>query len=378
MKAGAFIAHRLRFKGKMAVVAIAVSFFVIIIAVSVASGFRDEMGKGLADLSGDITVTAGSMNFINEQNPVHSDAPEFQLISGMEEVSLIRPAVYRYGIVKSGDCIQGVLVKGVKSESETSLGVKIPRKLAQILELKVGDELPTYFVGEKVQVRKFKVEGLYDALMDSPDKLVVMARLEDMQRLFGWKEGESSSLEIVMKPEFRNPKVTGALSEYIADSTELMSRTIYETYGSLFEWLNLIDANVLAILILMVVVAGFNMISGLLILLFRSVSTIGILKAMGMTDMKVSAAFLRISARAVALGMLAGNALALLVCLIQNETRVLKLDPANYFVSFVPMHPDVTAILAVDAISFAAILVLLLIPTLFISKVDPARTVRAR
>ncbi len=362
----------------MAVVAIAVSFFVILVAVAVASGYRVELGRGLADLSGDITVTNGPVNFLNEQYPVRSDNPSLRLVSEMEEVEQVRPAVYRYGIMKSEDRIQGVLVKGIESGGGKPLGVKVPRKLARMLELEVGDAVPTYFVGDRVQVRKFTVEEIYDSIMDTPDNLVVLADIGDMRRLFGWDEGESGALEIVLKPRFRDKKVTQALSVYISDSTELVSKTIYENYGNLFEWLNLIDANVLTILILMVIVAGFNMISGLLILLFRSISTIGTLKAVGMTNLKVSLTFLRVSARAVATGMLAGNALAVLCCIIQSRTHFLRLDPANYFVPFVPMNLEITSVLAVDALSFVAILALLFIPSMFIAGVDPAKTVRTK
>ena len=237
----------------MAVVAIAVSFFVILVAVAVASGYRVELGRGLADLSGDITVTNGPVNFLNEQYPVRSDNPSLRLVSEMEEVEQVRPAVYRYGIMKSEDRIQGVLVKGIESGGGKPLGVKVPRKLARMLELEVGDAVPTYFVGDRVQVRKFTVEEIYDSIMDTPDNLVVLADIGDMRRLFGWDEGESGALEIVLKPRFRDKKVTQALSVYISDSTELVSKTIYENYGNLFEWLNLIDANVLTILILMVI-----------------------------------------------------------------------------------------------------------------------------
>ena len=132
-----------------------------------------------------------------------------------------------------------------------------------------------------------------------------------------------------------------------------------------------------AALLLMSVVAGFNMISGLLILLFRHVSTIGTLKTLGMGDRAVAGVFLRVGARTAAIGMAAGNALALLFCLVQGTTHWIKLNPENYFVSFVPVHVNLAGILLADAAAFAGILLLLLIPTLFISRVDPARTVKA-
>jgi lipoprotein-releasing system permease protein len=128
----------------------------------------------------------------------------------------------------------------------------------------------------------------------------------------------------------------------------------------------------------MTIVAGFNMISGLLILLFENTSTIGILKSLGMNHRAISKVFLVASARLVGMGMLAGNVLALLFCLIQGTTHLLKLDPENYYVSFVPVNMDLGMILLADVVSFIVIMVLLLIPCIFISKVDPARTVRVR
>ena len=129
---------------------------------------------------------------------------------------------------------------------------------------------------------------------------------------------------------------------------------------------------------LMTVVAGFNMISGLLIMLFENISTIGLLKALGMTDKTIAKVFLSSSAVLVGKGMLIGNALALLFCIVQGKTGLVPLDPENYFVSSVPVHLDPAWILTADIVAFAVIMLLLLIPCVFISKVDPADTVRVR
>jgi len=161
------------------------------------------------------------------------------------------------------------------------------------------------------------------------------------------------------------------------DEEPLRAISATERFPELFDWLELIDFNVYVILLLMTVVAGFNMVSGLLILLFRNVSTIGTLKTLGMGDRAIAAVFLRVGARSAALGMAAGNALALLFCLIQSTTHWIRLNPDNYFVSFVPVHVNVPAVLLADAAAFAGILLLLLLPTMFISRVDPARTVKA-
>ena len=150
------------------------------------------------------------------------------------------------------------------------------------------------------------------------------------------------------------------------------------SYPQLFDWLDLIDFNVFVILVLMTIVAGFNMISGLLIMLFENISTIGLLKAIGMTDRAISKVFLSSSAFLVFKGMAVGNLLAVLFCVIQDKTGLLRLDPENYFVSSVPVDLDLGMVLTADAISFVVIMILLLIPCLSISKVDPADTVRVK
>ena len=151
-----------------------------------------------------------------------------------------------------------------------------------------------------------------------------------------------------------------------------------DRYYNLFDWLDLLDMNVLTILLLMILVAGFNMVSGLLILLFRNISTIGTLKALGMGDRGVAGVFLRVAAKGVLAGMAAGNVLAIALGLLQQCTHFISLNPDNYFLSFVPVSIDLPQILVVDAIAFAAIMLLLLLPSLFIAKVDPADTVRVR
>ena len=151
-----------------------------------------------------------------------------------------------------------------------------------------------------------------------------------------------------------------------------------DRYPQIFDWLSLLDFNVFVILILMTVVAGFNMVSGLLIMLFRNIPTIGTLKSLGMTDRMIAKVFLRVSSKVVLKGLLAGNALALAFCLIQGRTHLLRLNPENYFVSFVPVHVNVPAVIAADIAAFAVILLILLIPCLFISRIDPSKTVRAQ
>ncbi|MDO5443009.1 MAG: FtsX-like permease family protein [Bacteroidia bacterium] len=388
MSAPSFIAGKLRFKGKIAMVSIAVSFLVMILAVSISYGFRKEIRNGLATISGDIQLTSADMNYLSEESSVSAVPPSLGVIDSLRGVKSIVPVIYRAGIIKNGDNIHGVIFKGLpQQDSLSDLGVSIPSRLSDLLGLNEGDDLQAYFVGERVKARKFKVKSVYKNIVQADDNLVVYASLEDMQRLNGWEEDEVSALEIIVDDLYRQAALLKDKTEEIGTLALLCAGTYddafvatsaVDRYPQLFDWLNLIDFNVVAILILMTIVAGFNMISGLLILLFQNISTIGTLKALGMTDKSIASVFLRVSSNLVLKGMAIGNALALAFCAIQGSTHFMKLNPDNYFVSFVPVSVNVPMIILADIVAYAAIMLLLLIPTLFISKVDPAQTVRAQ
>ena len=394
MDASLFISSRLRFKGKVAIVSIAISFLVMIIAVSVSSGFRREIRAGISSVSGDIQLTPLNMNLMDDISPLESDAsyvPYLETVGGVETVV---PVIYRAGIVKHEGDIHGVLVKGVPAghlmnfnQDSVSLAVSVPRRLSELTGLGVGDRMLTYFVGDKVRARQFYVANLHDSSLETDDRLVVYADIADLQRLNGWSETQVSAMEIILDEDSRDEGTIENLTEEVGalvyaytaeDETAVVASSCVARYPQLYDWLNLLDFNVLFILILMIIVAGFNMISGLLIMLFENISTIGLLKTLGMTDRSIAKVFLSASAVLTLKGMAIGNALAILFCVVQSSTHILKLNPENYFVSFVPVHPDLGLIFAADIVAFVAIMLLLLIPCLFISRVDPADTVRIR
>lgn len=384
MKAEGFIAGRLRFEGGLATAATALSFLVMILAVSVSSGFRREIRSAASSVSGDLQLSARSSDWTSEEDPVSAVPSYLDDILAVKGVMGVSPVIYRAGIIKSGDDIHGVMFKGSAADT-ASMTVRIPSRLADMLGLSPGDRMTSYFVGEKVKVRRFTVGAIYDAVLDSDAALTVFAPLADMRRLNDWEEDDASVLEITLDDAFRSTAAMtekrselGALVTASAQGTdeELVCTSVIDRYPRLFGWLDLLDFNVVILLILMTLVAGFNMISGLLILLFRHISTIGMLKSMGMDNNGISSVFLRMSSILVLRGMAIGNALALLFCAVQGATHFVRLNPENYFISFVPVSVNLPLILAADLIAFAGIMLLLLIPCRFISSVDPTKTIK--
>lgn len=384
MDVSLFISRRLRFKGGLAMTCIAVSYLVMIVAVAISSGFRSEIRSGLSALSGDVQLTPPNLNVLDQSRPIEKDAAYLPYLMEVEGVVSVEPVVYKAGIVKQGSDIHGVLFKGTDRGDK---GISIPKRLSEISGLGLGDMMTVYFVGDKVRVRKFEISSMYDSLVEADDRLVVYAGISDLQRLGGWSDSQVSAMEIVLdedhKDEWEIVEATqeiGAIVNAYSEESEapVIAVSSVSRFPQLFDWLDLIDFNVLIILLLMTVVAGFNMISGLLIMLFENISTIGLLKALGMNDKAISKVFLSSAAVLVLKGMLVGNVIALAFAAVQSWTHLLKLDPANYFVSFVPVKINAGAVFLADIVSFIVIMLLLLIPTMFISKVDPAKTVRMK
>ena len=378
MKPAAFISSRLRFRAALPVAAVALSFLVMIIAGAVSDGFRREIHRGIASFSGDIQLTAKGGDVLNGADPLTADSAEVAAILALPQVESVQEAVYRAGIIRHEGTIQGVIVKGIPDSGLGQLDISVPSWLSERLGIGEGDDMTTYFVGEEqVRVRKFHVARLHESILTSDDYPTVFARVEDLRRLNGWTGSESSALEVMLGDGHHDAAHIDEAAWDVASCTRLVAMPLTRKYPQLFGWLELLDLNVLLILLLMTLVAGFNMISGLLIMLFRHVGTIGTLKSMGMGDGAIAGVFLRVASRITLVGMAIGNALALLFCVIQGTAHLIRLNPVNYFVSFVPVAVNLPRVLLTDVAAYVLIMLLMLIPTLFIARVDPAKTVRA-
>lgn len=383
----------------ISVVSVALSIAVIIVATAVSNGFRSEIGGKARGFSGDIVLAPPGEDITSEGGPVSisykDKIMELPFVERMEGVS------YRHGILKTADEISGVLFKGVDSTcnmefyaryldegrlpefigKSISNEIMVSRRLADMLNYKVGDKVDAYFVGEQVRVRRFNLVGIFDAQLEQLDKYLALADIRHIARLNGW-EGGVSGYEVYLSSETA-PMHLEAIDDVIySNSAEgdspVAATALQDKYYMLFDWLRLLDVNVFIILALMIAVAGFNMVSSLLIMLFERISQIGLLKAMGMTNGAVSRIFLTKSAMVVLRGMLWGNAAAVLLCLLQKYFGIISLNPDNYFVSAVPVDFSLVGILGMNLVAFVAIMLIMLLPCMFISRISPATTMRVK
>ena len=388
----------------ISVVSVAVSIAVIVAVSAVADGFRGEIARKVRNFSGDVVLAAPGSDILNVAKPIEAPLSYLNKIEELPFVERVSGVAYKQGVIKGDSEISGLMLKGVdslynmKSYSISLLQGSLPkltgkapsnevmvsRSLADMLQLKVGDKITSYFPDNQMKVRRFEVSGIFDTGLEEFDKYLAIGDIRQVVRLNGWGN-QLSGYEIYLKNEGTEvtQKQENDIAEVIYDNSltedsQVAATVLQEKYYYLFDWLNLLDLNVVIVLSLMIAVAGFNMVSSLLIMLFERISQIGLLKALGMTNMAVAKVFVAKAAMVVFKGMLWGNVLALAFCIVQDKYHILTLNPRDYFVPWVPVSLEVSTVIVTNLVSFAAIMVIMLLPCLFISKVDPASTMRVK
>lgn len=408
MRAERFIAAKLsdgdgrlsRTSNTIAWVSVGLSVAIMIIAIAVVAGFKSEIRARATGFMGSVMLVQPGQSPINELYPFSENLSYREKLASTPGVTGVSGVAWRSGLIKTDENIDGLYFKGVDSlydfsfftsclvegnlpdyHGRISNDVLLSRTTASKLGFHVGDDVVVYFIGDEVKVRKFRLCGLYDAGLEEIDTKMAVTDRRHVQRLNGWASDEVSSIEIRIDGntsiEAMNDRVEEVLfTSMQEDDHALFVTNVKKLYGHLFDWLSLLDFNVLMILLLMVAVAGFNMISAILIILFEKISTIGLFKALGMTSREVSRVFLLRAGALVGKGMLWGNILGIGLCLIQKYTRIIKLDPVNYFVSAVPIRLSFGEILLLNLVAAFLIMAIISLSSRFISRISPDRTMR--
>ena len=389
-----------RTSNTIAWVSVALSMAIMIVALAVVAGFKAEIRDRATGFMGAVMLVQPGQSPLNELYPFSENLSYRETLAAAPGVTGVSGVAWRSGLIKTDDNIGGLSFKGVDSlydfsffadclvdgelpdyHGRISNDILISRTTANSLGFKTGDDVVVYFVGDEVKVRKFRLCGIYDAGLEEIDSKMAVADRRQIQRLNGWQPDQVSSVEIRLEPGSAIEAASDRIENLVFlnmtdDDTALFITHVKKLYGHLFDWLALLDLNVLMILLLMIAVAGFNMLSALLIILFEQISTIGLLKAMGMTTKEVGKVFLHRAGALVAKGMLWGNVLGIGLCLIQYWTHAFKLDPANYFVSFVPIRIQIPQIILLNIIAAVLLMLLISLSTRFIARVSPDKTMR--
>ena len=375
----------------------------MLLSVAVVTGFRKEIRNKVIGFGSHIQVTNFDSNTSYETVPVAiSDTltDELRVFPGIRRVERFATLP---GMIKTATECQGFVLKGVGEEydwsffreylkegelfaidpDKTTTDVLISAYLADMLGLKCGDPFLAYFVqsAENVRARKLHIRGIYDTGYVEYDKLFVIADIKQVIRLNGWERDAVSGLELFVDDYNRLDAISEALYFHLIDRRDRLGNTLYarsvkELNPVIFSWLEVLDVNVVVILTLMMAVAGFTMISGLLIIILERIRMIGILKALGQGNRSLRKVFLHISSFLIGKGMFWGNIAAAVICLAQAQFRLIPLDPTNYYLDTVPVDLTFTSWLSVNVGAFLISMLMMLAPSFLIAKVHPARTIR--
>ena len=386
---------------RLTTIGVALSLSVMLLSVTIILGFHQQIHEFAFSQTGHISLNGYGSNWKTSTTPVYVSPELLSFLREEKGVSSVSPLIQQAGLLKTEGDFSGILLYGIDStfrsryfteqvksgtlpsfsESEYSRPpIVLPSHVARRMNYKVGDAVRIYFFGEKMRVRVFELQAIYEStgLELSP----ALCPISSLQRLNHWDENTYSRLIIMLQdPDTAYPTLEHLISTLQA-RPDLIGEENYglnlgqELQPELFNWLAFLDTNVYALLSLMVLVGGFAMITGLIIIVLDKSKQIGILKALGATNRQLRQTFLQIAARLILRGIFWGNAIALVLSLAQRQFKIIKLNPANYFTDSVPIHFDLPLWIAINVGTLIVILLMVLVPASLVSRIHPAESMR--
>ena len=381
---------------------IAIGLAVMIVAVAVVIGFKHEVRDKVVGIGADITITNFDAQKSYETVPVVVGDSLLDALRSMEGVKHVQRYSTKPGMIMTEDNFLGMVLKGVSQEydwkflkehlqegeipsftdSASTNRTLVSRTIANKLNLKLGDKLYTYYISaENVRARRLEVVGIYQTNFSIYDDMFLLTDLYTVNRLNAWQADQASGIELEVADVSRLEETKEAISaevDMLKDryGATYYTQTVEESNPQIFAWLDLLDMNVWVILILMTGVAGFTMISGLLIIILERTNMIGVLKALGADNLAIRKVFLSFSVFLIGRGMLWGNIIGLSFVFIQSQFHLFKLDPSIYYVDSVPVVFQLWWWVLLNVCSLLASVLMLVGPSYLIAHIHPAKSIR--
>ena len=386
----------------IATAGVAIGLAVMILTVSVVLGFKHTIRDKVIGFGSHIQVA----NFLTMQSsdpyPICIDDSIMRVIKGIEGVAHVERFALTQGILKTDEDFLGISFKGIGPEYDLSFiksnlksgslpsfsdsankgNLLLSSATADKMNLKTGDKVYAYFISDTgVKMRRFTVSGIFQTNMSQFDNSLCFTDLYTARKLNNWDGQLCSGAEVRVADLQLIDAVASRIADKVNRTTDhegniFSSQTIYESYPQIFSWLSLLDVNVWIILALMICVAGFTMISGLLIIILERTQMIGVLKALGMKGASVRHTFLWFAVFIIGKGMLIGDLLAAAIIVLQRQTGFISLDPTTYYVSEAPTEVNLPAFLLVNAATLLISFLVLVGPSFLISHIHPAKSMR--
>lgn len=383
---------------KIGIAAIAIGIVVMLIAIATGIGLQQKIRDKVVAFNGHVTITNFDSNVSDESEipiSIHQDFyPEFKNIDGIRHV---QATATKFGVIRTATDFEGVVLKGVGSDydwryfkefliegrlpdysGEMSNEVLISQYLANRLQFKLDESFQTVFKKESIDempfLRAFKIVGIYNSGFKELDEKFVMGDIRHVQRLNKWDEDQVGNFEVFID-DFKQIEAKG-MEIYQNIPSDLDATTVEQKYISIFEWIKIFDNNTYGIIGIMILVAGINMITALLVLILERTQMIGILKALGSNNWSIRKVFLYNATYLIGLGLFWGNLIGLGMLLAQKYLGLVPLNPEVYYVSEAPVYLNLDYVLLLNLGTFVVCLLMLLIPSVIITKISPVKAMR--
>ena len=375
----------------------------MILTVSIIIGFKNEIQNKLIGFGSHIQIYNYDNNVSDEPQPISKQQPFLEALKANQNISHIEVYATKSGIIKTKTDNEGVLLKGIGKDfdwkfindnmklgkpfmvNDTGLSkdIVISKYLADKLELKLNDKMVIYFLTKnphaqtssyEQRAKVFYISGIYETGYEDIDKRLVLVDIGQIQRLNFWTENQIGGFEISIKDFNKIDKAGEEVNELIGQG--VIAQTVKEVNPTVFSWLELQNVNAAVVITLMILVAGINMISALLILILERTNMIGILKALGANNGSIQKIFLYNATYLIGKGLMWGNIIGIGMALFQKYTGTFKLDQATYYVSVIPINISILNIILLNIGTLICCLIMLILPTFIISKITPVKAIR--
>lgn len=384
---------------KIAQIGIAAGICVMLLSIFITSGFKNRIIENITQVSADITMQPAAYigGWSNRGDSI--SATTLQTLKNAEEVETVYPTINKAVILKGSNELHGAILTGIDStapielyqksliegeipnlhNNDASSLIAISQNIAKLLNVKVGDNVLAYFISDETRIRRVTISGIISTGIKEIDDSYALCDLRLLQKVNQWNANEFDTYSIRLKPGTNADEFANRI-DYLTDNkisgNGWFIRTVYDKHPEIFDWLELLNMNVWVILILLSFVAGFNMISSLLILILERATFVGIMKSVGLSNINMRKIFLWISAGLIGKGMLWGNVTGFIFAIAQYYLHIIKLDPEIYYMEYVPIMFNMTGAILLNVGVLAITLIMMIIPTMIISKIDPIKVIR--
>tara|TARA_B100002052_G_scaffold61682_1_gene54738 strand:+ start:230 stop:1453 length:1224 start_codon:yes stop_codon:yes gene_type:complete len=379
---------------RIAIFAVSLSVAVMLISLMIVNGFKNNISSKVIGFGSHIVITKFSNNQSYESEPISINQNFLSKISNDDYIKNINVFATKAGIIKTSEEIHGVVLKGVSddynwkffkdnlvsgevlhiNDTIRSNDILVSNEIARLLKLNISDNLIMYFMQEPTRVRKFNIKGIYSTEMVDFDKLFIIGDIKHIQSLNLWQDTLIGGFEITINDFNKLDKATEKIYNEIP--YDLNARSIKERIPQIFNWLDLQDVNAMVILILMFIVGVINMITVLLILIIERTQVIGILKALGATNWNIQKVFLFSTTNLIVKALFFGNLIALLFAFLQIKFSIISLDPETYYMNSIPISLDIIHLLLINFFTICLCYLILIIPSIIITKITPIKAIR--